>query len=310
MLRISGQSARSIRTSPRGRRWNVCALLMASVYLTVHGSVFAAAQSAPDKAASLQPPAEIIQRMVQQNELRSEHLKYFTSRRHYHVEFHGLGRTIAADMDVQTTYHAGSGKSFQIIDESGSRLLINHVLKKLLETEQDDSRQQKASLTLSNYDFAFQGETSERGRSLYVFAVKPKVKNKLLYRGTIWIDARDYAVVRVAAQPAESPSFWIKKTEIQHVYAKSGEFWLPETNKSESQVRLGGSAVLTINYGTYQFEEPHGLISAEEITRRTSAEIEPLAMQSIVCRWGMQRRPDPISWRDCSSRVGQLASIW
>ena len=175
----------------------------------------------------------------------------------YHLEFRGLGQSKTADMHVQATFTAGSGKSFQVIDESGSHLLLNHVLKKLLETEQNDSREQKAALTPSNYNFEFQTKTSENGRELYVFAVEPKVKNKLLYRGKIWIDAGDYAVIKVDAQPAETPSFWIKKTEIHHVYAKSGEFWLPETNRSESKVRLGGSAVLTIDYGTYQFEKPH-----------------------------------------------------
>ena len=201
-------------------------------------------------------PDEIVRRMVQQSELRAERLKHFTSLRHYHIEFHGLGKSLAADMHVHASYALGLGKTFQVIDESGSHLLLDHVLKKLLETEQDDSRQQKAALTPSNYNFEFQGKTSEDGRTLYVFAVEPKVRNKLVYRGRIWVDAADYAVVRVEAQPAENLSFWIKKTEIQHVYAKNGEFWLPEANRSESKIRLGGSAVLTIDYGTYQFGGP------------------------------------------------------
>lgn len=263
MRQIDGPPARSTRMPPRGAGENRFALLVVVVALAVQGSAYATAQSAPTRPASLEPPAQIVQHMVQQNELRAEHLKYFTSRRHYHVDFHGLGRAMTADMDVQATYNAASGKSFQIINESGSHVLINHVLKKLLETEQDDSHQQKSALTPSNYNFVFQTETSESGRPFYVFAVEPKVKNKLLYRGKIWIDAGDYAVARVEAQPAENPSFWIKKTEIHHTYAKSGEFWLPEKNRSESQVRLGGSAVLTIDYGTYQLEDPHGITSAE-----------------------------------------------
>jgi len=162
---------------------------------------------------------------------------------------------MSADMHVKAIYTLGSGKTFQVVDESGSHLLLNHVLKKLLETERDDSRQQKAALTPSNYEFEFQMKSSDSGRAVYVFAVKPKVKNKLLYRGRIWIDSEDYAVTRVEAQPAENPSFWIKKTDIHHVYAKSGDFWLPETNRSESKIRLGGHAVLTIDYGTYRFDE-------------------------------------------------------
>ena len=221
------------------------------------------AQSHAAPATAPVPAAVIVERMVEQNRARAERLKYFTSVRHYHLEFRGFGRSMSADMHVRASYSSGSGKTFQVLDQSGSHLLLDHVLMKLLEAEQDDSRQQKAALTPANYNFAFQEQVVENGRTVYVFAVEPKVRGRLLYRGRIWIDGDDYAVVRVDAQPAESPSFWIRKTEIHHVYAKSGEFWLPETNRSESKVRLGGSAVLTIDYGTYQFEEPPGITRAE-----------------------------------------------
>jgi hypothetical protein len=249
-------SARSTLRQLSGLGKNAPTLLRVPVLLLTVFSVSTAGQS--PTIAPVQPVSapEIIRRMVEQNEIRAEHLKYFTSRRHYHVDFHGLGRSASADMHVQATYTAGTGKTFQVIDESGSHILLNHVLKRLLQTEQDDSRQRTAALTPTNYNFVFQTEATENGRPLYVFAVEPKAKNKLLYRGIIWIDARDYAVVRVEAQPAENPSFWIKNTEIHHTYAKNGEFWLPQTNRSESKVRLGGTAVLTIDYGTYQLAEP------------------------------------------------------
>jgi hypothetical protein len=252
----------------------VRAALRVSLLVVAISPISAAAQPTMDADALPVPASVIVERMVEQNAIRAQRLKYFTSRRHYHIDFHGLGRSISADMHVQATYVAGSGKSFQVIDESGSHLLIDHVLKELLKTEQDDSRQQKAALTPSNYEFVLQNKVTENGRPLYVFAVVPKVKTKLLYRGRIWIDAGDYAVVRVEAQPAENPSFWIKSTEIQHVYAKNGEFWLPQTNRSESKVRLGGTAVLTIDYGTYQFEELHNTDPAHELTSRT-AQFEP-----------------------------------
>lgn len=238
--------------------------VLLSVAILTPGATTAGAHAQSDAELTAPvPSAVIVARMVEQNAIRAQRLKYFSSVRHYHVEFHGLGRAMAADMHVKATYNSGSGKTFHVIDETGSHLLLDHVLKKLLETEQDDSRQQKAALTPSNYNFEFQAKEVEKGHTLYVFAVAPRMKSKLLYRGRIWIDGDDYAVIRVEAQPAENPSFWIKKTDIHHVYAKSGDFWLPETNRSESKVRLGGSAVLTIDYGLYQFEEPHGITPAE-----------------------------------------------
>ncbi len=228
--------------------------LFAVILFFTANSLCALAQ--PVESPGTLNPTEIVWRMVAQNETRARQLTYYASCRYYQVEFHGLGRSMAADMHVQVTYTAGSGKTFQVIDESGSHLLLKHVLMELLETERDDSRQQRAALTPFNYNFTFDSLTNENGRLLYVFFVEPKVKNKLLYRGKIWIDSSDYAVVRVEAQPAENPSFWIKSTEIHHSYEKIGEFWLPQTNRSESKVRFGGTAVLTIDYGKYQFERP------------------------------------------------------
>ncbi len=254
-----------------GWRAGVVSILPVALLTVMASPLRAGAQPVASTPATAVEPTEIVWRMVAQNQTRAQQLKYFTSRRHYHVEFHGLGKSMAAEMDAQVTYIAGSGKTFQVIDESGSHLLIKHVLRKLLETERDDSREQKSALTPFNYNFTFDSRTNENGRPLYVFSVEPKVKNKLLYRGKIWVDAQDYAVVRVEAQPAENPSFWIRNTEIHHVYAKSGDFWLPETNRSESKVRFGGTAVLTIEYGTYRFEEPresNQAVSSEAAARK------------------------------------------
>ena len=227
-------------------------LLMLSV-----NSLTALAQLLEPAHADPTDPAEIVWMMVARNGTRQQALKYFTALRHYHVDVHGLGRSMSADMHVQVTYIVGAGKRFQIIDEAGSRVLLNHVLRKLLQAEQIDSIEQKAALTPFNYNFLFERETSESGRRLYLFSVEPRTRNRLLYRGKIWIDATDYAVVRVEAQPMQRASFWIKDTAIQHIYGKVGEFWLPQSNISQAKVRSGGTALLSIDYGSYLFEVPH-----------------------------------------------------
>jgi len=255
MQPIERLSAVSKFERPQERKRSTITILAAAFLVLTGNWLCVCAQSA--KSPTAVDPAEIVWKMVAQNETRARQLKYFTACRHYHIEFHGLGRTMTADMHVQVTYTAGYGKRFHVIDESGSHLLLDHVLTRLLQTEQDDSRLQKAALTPFNYNFTFDTLTNENGRLLYVFSVEPKVKNKLLYRGKIWIDAGDYAVVRVEAQPAENPSFWIKSAEIHHSYEKTGEFWLPHSNVSESKTRFGGTAVLKIDYGIYQFEAPH-----------------------------------------------------
>ena len=104
----------------------------------------------------------------------------------------------------------------------------------------------------ANYKFSLIGEDTLDGRKAYLLQVEPKIVRQLLFRGKIWVDAEDFAVMKVDAQPAQNPSFWIKNTEIDHSYSKVGEFWLPGSAKSETKVRLGDVATLTIEYGGYE----------------------------------------------------------
>jgi hypothetical protein len=61
-------------------------------------------------------------------------------------------------------------------------------------------------------------------------------------------------VIRIKAEPAKNPSFWILRPQITFTSTKTGNFWLPATNRSETKVRVGGTAVFTIDYGTYQID--------------------------------------------------------
>jgi hypothetical protein len=75
-----------------------------------------------------------------------------------------------------------------------------------------------------------------------------------LYRGEICVNEADFAVESIDAEPAKNPSIWIKKTRIEHRYEKVGEFWLPASNKSVTNVLLGGTAMLTIQYTDYKLD--------------------------------------------------------
>jgi hypothetical protein len=202
--------------------------------------------------------ALIVQRLVESNKDRADRLPDCTSKRHYHIQFHGFGHIIEADMDVEVLDHGSASRTFHITAQSGSHVLFDHVLKKLLESEQEAAQNKKATgLIPANYKFTLIGNAREDGRQLFILQVAPKINQKLLYRGRIWVDAADYAVVRIEAEPAENPSFWIRSTEIHHVYSKVGDFWLPQRNVSESKIRFGGTATLTIDYGSYAFASPN-----------------------------------------------------
>ena len=158
-------------------------------------------------------------------------------------------------MIVEVKYRSPGTKDFSVRSEHGSKFIIDRVFKRMLQTEEEalsQENQKRVALNQENYRFALLGLESMPTGPSYILSVEPRTENKLLYRGRIWVDAGDFAVVRIEASPAKNPSFWTKDTKIEQVYGKVGNFWLPVFNRSSSEVRLGGHASFTIDYWDYQ----------------------------------------------------------
>jgi len=197
----------------------------------------------------------IVQKLMAANAQRSQALRGYSGKRVYHLDYHGIFGSHDAGMQVEAAYTAPNRKEFKIVSESGSKLLINHVLLKLLSSEQEAQQEQyRKELEISprNYDFSLVGTEHTPSGDFYVLEVRPKGSNKYLYRGKMWVDARDFAVARMQGEPAKNPSLWVSHTQIEYRWAKVEGFWLPVHNESETQVRMGGKAVLTIDYTDYQ----------------------------------------------------------
>lgn len=199
--------------------------------------------------------AQIVERMEQHEQARQERLRHYEAVRHYEVEYRDFSRTLTARMDVEPTYDASSGKKFRILSQSGSKALCDGILKRAVESELEASHDRSlTAMSPVNYTFQFAGLEKVGNRPAYILDVQPVHKNKFLFRGRVWVDASDFAVARIEAQPARNPSFWVSRTTIRYTNAKMGGFWLPKHSRSESKVRIGGTAVMTIDYGSYEIE--------------------------------------------------------
>jgi hypothetical protein len=215
-----------------------------------------AAQTSAQGTAQVQlTTAEIVQKLVDRNAKRAKALEGYRGRRAYGLDYVGFPANLHATMIVDVKYTAPATKEFTVVSQSGSRWVIDHVFKRLLETEREaleGENWKRTSLDSKNYDFTLVADPRADEHCPYTLEVEPKVTTKFLYRGRIWVDAKDFAVCRIEAEPAKNPSFWIKRTDISHVYFKMGNFWLPKENKSVSVIRLGGRATLTIEYQNYE----------------------------------------------------------
>ncbi len=200
------------------------------------------------------PANAVAMKLVATSASRSSRLRGFRATRDYHIQYRGLLGTREASMQVLATYTAPDTHDYKVLSQSGSKLLINRVLLKLLDSEREAlKKRSQVDLSPSNYDFSALGtETLDGSGPAYVLGVRPLKDNKFLYRGRIWVDADEFAVVRMEGQPAKSPSFWIKETDIDSNWQKASGFWFIQHTRSVSHIRMGGTATLTIDYRDYQ----------------------------------------------------------
>lgn len=214
---------------------------------------------------------EIVARLAENNRKRSQLLRSYTGQREYHLLYTGFPGRREADLVVDVKFEAPASKDFKVVSETGSHLIVNRVFKRLLESEKeasDEKNQARTALDDTNYEFELLGQEPVEGRAAYILKVEPKVDNKYLYRGKVWIDATDYALAKIEAEPAKRPSFWISRTEIHHSYQKIGDFWLPVQNESSTEVRLGGHALLSIHYRDYKVSS----VSTQAISPKAAEE--------------------------------------
>jgi hypothetical protein len=198
---------------------------------------------------------QVVDTLIAKNAERTTALQRYQSRRFYRLIYTGFPTSLKGEMVVDMLYEAPASKQFTIVSQSGPKWMVERVFKGLLQAEQEalnSQNRERVALNRHNYEFTGMEFQEASDGCSYVISVKPKSLNKLLYRGRIWVNSRDFAVCRIEAEPAKNPSFWIKNTAVHHIYQKLGDFWFPLENESTSTMRVGGRAVLSIKYSNYE----------------------------------------------------------
>lgn len=244
--------------------WTISLMLMLTVSYAA-AQIEALEKPAQNSAVGLD---QILANLEQRNAQRAAALQQFEGKRIYKMQYRGFPGDKDAEMVVKVSFHAPDSKEFTVLSQSGSKFVIDHVFQKLIQSEEEavkDENRKAMTLTRQNYDFELAGFESAPNGGQYVLKIVPKTKNKFMYRGTIWVDAKDFAVTRIEGEPGKNPSMWIKKTDIAHRYMKVNDFWLPAENRTESFIRMGGKATLSIEYQDYKIIKSTPL----KVTRNT-----------------------------------------
>jgi hypothetical protein len=196
--------------------------------------------------------SEVVSRMIECDRERQASLDGYTARRRYVLE--NEHRHKRAEMLVRMKCRKNGSKEFEIVSSAGWGIARSHVFPRLLSAETDASKpgsREQSRITPYNYTFEMLGSETVNERAAYVIAVTPRTANKYLMKGRIWVDAEEFAIVRIEGQPAKNPSFWIKSVHFVHTYAKQGPVWLPLSDSSVTEARILGATGLKIDYFGY-----------------------------------------------------------
>ena len=226
------------------------------------------ASFAQSQSLANQPPAEaapssyttpmgltgddIIRKMLERNRLRNEQLQRYSAARTY--EIRNLEGKLAAQAVVRVDYEAPDKKTFNKTSEKGSGIVRHLVFDRLIQSEGETSagrEHHNSAITTMNYTFLLVGEEEAGAYHCFVLEATPKRKDKYLFEGKIWIDAEDFAIVKIAGHPAKKPSFWINRADFVRQYQKIDGFWLPYRDETSVEVKVYGRRVFTIDHQQY-----------------------------------------------------------
>jgi len=236
-------------------------LVVTTVTVAMSAAVPAVSANSSEAGTSLDSE-QIVARMLARNQERARALEGYRSRRHYHLDYSGLLGTRQADMVVDVLYQSPNEKEFAVVSESGSKWICNHVLRRLMQVEQENAQpgaRARTEINPANYDFRLLSvEMGPDGTPYYVLQAEPKTENTYLFRGKVWVEGRDFAVARIEGEPAKNPSRWTKQSDFKHEYQCLEGFWLPVRNDTLTQLHLLGQSHLTIEYTEYRVTRVEG----------------------------------------------------
>ena len=128
------------------------------------------------------------------------------------------------------------------------------VFDRLIQRESETSsgrEHRNSAIATANYTFTLAGEEKVGRTICFVLGAIPKRKEEYLFEGKVWIDAEDFAIVKIAGHPAKKPSFWINRADYVRQYQRIDGFWLPCRDETSVDVKMYGRRVFTVDHQQY-----------------------------------------------------------
>ncbi|HMG85919.1 MAG TPA: hypothetical protein VK574_09245 [Terracidiphilus sp.] len=215
---------------------------------------------ASSRAAAQQPDIGSVVRGVDASvQGRIDRLAGYSVTEHYAV-FRGKDDTHpAAEMLVKTTYTKQTGKSYEIVSQSGSSLWRNEVLLTLLDHEKRMSQPgnvQTALIDSANYEIKLDANPRDRlnDRDCLVLDITPRRNSEYLFKGRLWVDAQDFAIVQLKGTASKSAFFLASAAEVSRQYDEMDALPMATHAEAVSGSALLGQTTVKIDYSNYQLQ--------------------------------------------------------
>jgi hypothetical protein len=203
--------------------------------------VLSAVTSASSQTSDSRPSADdVVAKMLRSDVERRSELTGYTALRRYVA----VNRDRRAEVVARVDCSPDGAKQFTIISEEGSNSIRKHVFYKMLNEESVGSHRETRNgsrITPANYKFNMVGQDTLDTGPAYVLTIIPETENRYLIDGKIWVNTKDYSIVRIEGQPARNPSFRVHNVHFVHTYQKVGQFWFASSTHSTSEVRIFGA---------------------------------------------------------------------
>jgi hypothetical protein len=217
-------------------------------------------QRSPGEIPARQPDGAAIIRGVDAGvQARYENVLGFTDIEHYAV-FRGKDQTHpVAEMTVKDTYRKDVGKTYTVLSQRGSEVVIRLGLNPLLENEKIINHPEnlpRSWFNSANYEMKPKpGQTVRiNGRDCLVMAVTARRKAANTINGNIWVDAKDYSLAQIDGVASKDPSVFAGTTHMTRQYEQIDGFPMATHARAESNSFLFGRTVVTIDYDDYHLQ--------------------------------------------------------
>jgi len=205
-----------------------------------------------DRPVAPRSADNIISSVIEHNRIRNDRLRSYSALRRYEI-INSDGQ-VSAEAMVRVDYRSPGGKEFQKISEDGTWVVRHLVFDRVLQTEEvtsSGSALRESAISEENYVFATVREEDLGSNHCYVVRAEPKRADKYLFEGELWIDAQDFAIVKISGHPAGRMSLWINRAEFVREYQKIEGFWLPYRDETVVDMKVHGKKVFRIEHQQY-----------------------------------------------------------